>query len=186
MNPEQAGLHLLAQHDRLRAHLETCTRLARLTGFEAELDTALALLREALAAHNETETAIIGELLRGSPSWGKLLIDRMLEEHVAEHAAFWELLSGAPAEVALRIDELADELVAHMAAEERTFLAPGTLREDVIRARTRGPLGARSRWSGSRYAGCNRSESSCNARSSIAPRPGSARRSTSSARPAVS
>jgi len=145
MNPEQARLQLLAQHDRLRAHLETCTRLARLAGFEAELDAALASLREALAAHNEAETAIIGELLRGSPSWGKLLIDRMLEEHVAEHAAFWELLSGAPAEVALRIDELADELVAHMAAEERTFLAPGTLREDVIRARTHGPLITRSR-----------------------------------------
>ena len=103
MNPEQARLQLLAQHDRLRAHLETCTRLARLAGLEAELDAALASLREALAAHNEAETAIVGELFRGSPSWGQLLIDRMLEEHVAEHAAFWELLSGAPAEVALHM-----------------------------------------------------------------------------------
>jgi hypothetical protein len=56
----------------------------------------------------------------------------MLEEHVAEHAAFWELLSGTQAEVAERIGELAEELDAHMAAEERTFLSPVTLRDDVI------------------------------------------------------
>jgi iron-sulfur cluster repair protein YtfE (RIC family) len=141
MNPEQVRLQLLAHHTRLRAHLDTCTRLARLAGPgpDAALDAALALLREAFAAHNEAETAIIGELLHGPASWGKLLIDRMLEEHVAEHATFWELLSGTPAEVASRIDELADELEGHMAAEERTFLAPGTLREDVLRTRTGSP-----------------------------------------------
>jgi iron-sulfur cluster repair protein YtfE (RIC family) len=143
MNAEQTRLQLLAQHDRLRAHLETCTRLARFSGGDdlagSELDEALAALREELAAHNQAEAAIIGELLRGPAPWGKLLVDRMFEEHVAEHAAFWELLSGTRAEVAARIDELADELDAHMAAEERTFLAPGTLREDVLRVRTREP-----------------------------------------------
>jgi iron-sulfur cluster repair protein YtfE (RIC family) len=141
MTIELKRLQLLAQHDRLRAHLEACTRLAKLAGAgepaDAELDAALASLRDEFAAHNEAETAIIGELLRGPAAWGKLLIDRMFEEHVAEHAAFWELLSGTRAEVAARIEELADELDAHMAAEERTFLAPGTLREDVLRARTR-------------------------------------------------
>jgi hypothetical protein len=60
----------------------------------------------------------------------------MFEEHVAEHAAFWVLLSGTRAEVAARIEELADQLDAHMAAEERTFLAPATLRDDVLSART--------------------------------------------------
>ncbi|MEO8702775.1 MAG: hypothetical protein ABI867_22210 [Kofleriaceae bacterium] len=61
----------------------------------------------------------------------------MLEEHLAEHAAFWELLCGSRAEVAGRIEELAEELEAHMVAEERTFLSSATLREDVIRTRTR-------------------------------------------------
>jgi hypothetical protein len=78
------------------------------------------------------ETAVIVDLLQGPAAWGSLLIDRMLEEHVAEHAAFWELLSGTQAEVAERIGELAEELDAHMAAEERTFLSPVTLRDDVI------------------------------------------------------
>jgi hypothetical protein len=132
---------LLAQHDLLREHVQTCTRLAKL--YRAgecgarELDQGLEVLREAFAVHNEAETAAIRKLLHGPAAWGSLMIDRMLEEHLAEHAAFWELLSGTRVEVAARIDDLADELDAHMAAEERTFLAPATLRDDVIRTRTR-------------------------------------------------
>ena len=141
MTPEHARLELLAQHDRIRDLLATCTRLAKLyktneLGGE-ELDLALEALRGELAVHNATETAIVTRLLHGPAAWGALMIDRMLEEHVAEHAAFWQLLQGTRVEVAGRIDELADELDAHMAAEERTFLAPATLRKDVIQSRTR-------------------------------------------------
>jgi hypothetical protein len=139
MTPEHARLQLLSQHDRIRARLAICTRHAKLyqSGelVGAELDDALGLLRVELAAHNQAETAIITELLHGPAAWGKLMIDRMLEEHVAEHAAFWELLSGTRAEVAGRIDDLADELDAHMAAEERTFLSPAALRDDVVKSR---------------------------------------------------
>jgi hypothetical protein len=141
MNAETTRLLLLAQHDRLREHIGTCTRLARLyrlgqhTG--PELDTALEVLREEFALHNEVETGAIRRLLHGPAAWGSLLIDRMFEEHVGEHAAFWENMSGTREEIAARIDDLAEELDAHMAAEERTFLAPVTLREDVIRTRTR-------------------------------------------------
>jgi hypothetical protein len=145
MNAENTRLLLLAQHERLREHVQTCTRLASLVRLGdcagTELDVALEALREEFAAHNAAETAVIRELLRGPTAWSSLMIDRMLEEHVAEHAAFWELLSGTRAEVVRRIDDLADELDAHMAAEERTFLAPVTLRDDVIRVRTREPVG---------------------------------------------
>jgi len=141
MNAIDARTTLLAQHERLRHQLEICTRLARqLRAGEPvtiELDKALSELRDEFAEHNQAETAIIGTLLHGPAAWGSLLVDRMLEEHVAEHAAFWELLSGTHAEVAERIDDLAEELDAHMAAEERTFLSPLTLRDDVIRLRTR-------------------------------------------------
>jgi hypothetical protein len=64
-----------------------------------------------------------------------LLIDRMVEEHVAEHAVFIDLMTGGDAPD--RIDEIVELLDAHMAAEERTFLSPVTLRDDVIRARNR-------------------------------------------------
>jgi iron-sulfur cluster repair protein YtfE (RIC family) len=141
MNATEARTTLLAQHDAIRQKLETCTSLARLhrAGFEvsSELDAALERLRDDLAQHNQTETAIIGQLLQGPAAWGSLLIDRMLEEHVAEHAAFWDILSGTHVEIAERIDDLAEEIDAHMMAEERTFLSPVTLRDDVVRTRTR-------------------------------------------------
>ncbi|TMQ13139.1 MAG: hypothetical protein E6J90_12065 [Deltaproteobacteria bacterium] len=141
MNAQQARALLLAQHDRIREQLDICIRLSHaLHAGEAvtpELDAALAELRDEVAVHNRDETAIVAELLHGPAAWGSLMVDRMLEEHVAEHAAFWALLCGSQAEVAERITELADELDAHMAAEERTFLSPLTLRDDVIRTRTR-------------------------------------------------
>ena len=141
MNAQTIRLLLLAQHERLRERLEACTRLAKLYRLGQhvgpELDLALEALREDFAVHNEVEGTTIRRLLHGPAAWSSLLIDRMLEEHVAEHAAFWELLSGNRAEVVSRIDDLADELDAHMAAEERTFLAPAILRDDVLRVRTR-------------------------------------------------
>jgi hypothetical protein len=141
MTPETVRLHLLAQHERLRAHVATCTRLAKLyragEAAGADLDVALEALRDEFTAHNEAETSVIRQLLHGPAAWGSLMVDRMLEEHLAEHAAFWEMLEGTRAEIAERVDDLADELDAHMAAEERTFLAPATLRSDMIRVRTR-------------------------------------------------
>jgi iron-sulfur cluster repair protein YtfE (RIC family) len=141
MNPMDARTTLLAQHDQIRRLLEVCTGLARQhragQAVGPQLDAVLADLRERLSRHNQVETTIIGKLLHGPAAWGSLLVDRMLEEHVAEHAVFWEHLSGTYNEVAGRIDDLVEELEAHMAAEERTFLSPVTLREDVIRTRTR-------------------------------------------------
>jgi iron-sulfur cluster repair protein YtfE (RIC family) len=140
MNAEQTRRLLLSQHELLRGQFQTCTRLAKL--FRAghstgrELDEALEILRDGFNAHNQAESTVIRKLLSGPGARGSLLVDRMLEEHIAEHAAFWELLSGTHAEVSERIDELADELDAHMAAEERTFLAPATLGDQVIRTRT--------------------------------------------------
>ena len=141
MSAETTRLLLLGQHERLRIGLSTSVRLA--TRFRAdggggdELDLALEQLRGEFDVHNEAETAVIRQLLHGPAAWGSLLIDRMLEEHVAEHIAFCEMLAGTRDEIAARIEDLAEELEAHMAAEERTFLAPVTLRDDVLRVRTR-------------------------------------------------
>jgi iron-sulfur cluster repair protein YtfE (RIC family) len=136
MDVSAARKKLVAQHDCLRAHLDRCSGLARRLRcgerVHLELDAALADLRLDFADHNQTETALVRPLLHDSPNWGALLVDRMLEEHVAEHAAFWKLLAGTAADVAAHMDELVDELDAHMAAEERTFLSPAVLRSDVI------------------------------------------------------
>jgi iron-sulfur cluster repair protein YtfE (RIC family) len=141
MDADAARRMLVAQHDQLREHLDDCRVLARrlLEGepVHTELEAVLARLRHALAEHNATETSLVRPLLRGSPRWGALLVDRMHEEHVAEHAAFWDMLTGSLADVASRMDDLVDELDAHMAAEERTFLSPLVLQDDVIQRHRR-------------------------------------------------
>lgn len=136
MDVDAARRRLVAQHDRIRVHL---TRSAELAGrlrdgepVHVELDAALAELRSDLAAHNATEVDLIRPLLLDSPDWGSRLVDRMLQEHVAEHSTLWDLLVGSADEVAVHIDDLIDDLDAHLAAEERTFLSPHVLRQDVI------------------------------------------------------
>ncbi len=132
MDGDAARAKLMSQHQGIRTRLDRCTRLAHdvLAGVPIanELDVALSQLRNEFVAHNVTETALVRQLLRGLVDRGPLLIDRMLEEHLAEHAEFWEKLSGTASEVASRIDDLVEELEAHMAAEERTFLSPLVLR----------------------------------------------------------
>jgi hypothetical protein len=141
MDAHTARTRLIAQHDQLRGHLNHCRVLARrmLEGeaVHTELDEALAQLRHAFMQHNTTEVDLIGPLLQNSQEWGGQLVDRMLEEHLAEHTAFWEMLAGAVTDVASRMDDLVDELDAHMAAEERTFLSPLVLHEDVIQRHRR-------------------------------------------------
>ena len=136
MDPIHVRAKLLSQHERLRADLAECADLAR--GLRigepnvVELDAALTRLRLNFAEHNACESELVRPLLHRSPLWGSVLIDRMLEEHLAEHAAFWAMLSGSAVEVAEHMDDLVDELDAHMAAEERTFLSPGVLHEDAV------------------------------------------------------
>jgi len=140
MNAKEVRTQLLTQHELLRQELEDCIALARRARsgelVTRELDAALTQLRMDFSEHNEAETAIIRQLLQRSTAWETMLIDRMFEEHIGEHAVFWELLSGTRGEMIERIDELAEQLDAHMAAEERTFLSPATLRDDVIAQRT--------------------------------------------------
>jgi iron-sulfur cluster repair protein YtfE (RIC family) len=143
MDPSHARETLLAQHTNLRRALDRCSKLAhQLRGgapVRAQLDAALADLRRDFAEHNATETELVRPLLHGSPAWGAVLIDRMLEEHVGEHAAFWDHLARPVDDLAATMDELVEDLEAHMAAEERTFLSPLVLRDDVIRSRRAPP-----------------------------------------------
>ena len=137
MDAETAGQQLWAQHEQIRRHLAECSALGRRLRegepVAIELDAAVSRLRSAFDDHNTDETRLIRPLLEGSPDWGGRLLDRMIEEHLAEHAAFWQLLGESLDEVAARIDDLIDEIDAHMAAEERTFLSPFVLRSDVNR-----------------------------------------------------
>ncbi len=136
MDAAHARTTLLAQHDVIRHDMTSClaiaSRLRAGEAAEAELELALDRLRGDVAEHNKTESQMIRPLLEDGAEWGGQLLDRMLEEHFGEHAAMWRVMSAPAAVVAEHLLELAEELDAHMAAEERTFLAPHVLRADVI------------------------------------------------------
>jgi iron-sulfur cluster repair protein YtfE (RIC family) len=136
MKADAARKILVAQHARIRGDLNRCSALVRRLRdgepVNVELDQSLAQLRTDFEEHNMTETELIVPLLRDSSGWGTRLVDRMLEEHVAEHAAFWAQLGGSTDQLAACMTDLVEELDAHMAAEERTFLSPLVLREEVI------------------------------------------------------
>ena len=75
MNAERTRLMFLSQHDQLRAHIETASRLAALyrTGESSapELDLALDVLREELTAHDQMETVAIHRLMHGHTACGR-------------------------------------------------------------------------------------------------------------------
>jgi hypothetical protein len=56
----------------------------------------------------------------------------MMEEHRAEHAVIRAALTGTDRDVAHRVADLRELVEAHMAAEERTFLSRGVLRDDLV------------------------------------------------------
>ena len=125
MNAMDARTTLLVQHDLIRCLLWTCTQLAKrsLAGQEVtdELDDALARLCGEVAAHHRAEVAVLANPVE-ELSWETPA--HVLREQIAEHAALWDVLYATPAEDPDGVLEIADEIEAHMAAEERTFLAP--------------------------------------------------------------
>jgi len=136
MDANHARSLLITQHQAIRTRLATCLEIAKRLrtddADETELELELERMRAAVYEHNLSETELIRPLLAHAQRWGDQLIGRMIEEHLGEHVAMWTVLEQPARTVAFELEELADDLDAHMAAEERTFLAPNVLREDVI------------------------------------------------------
>jgi iron-sulfur cluster repair protein YtfE (RIC family) len=136
MDANHARTLLMTQHQAIRTSLAACLEIAKRlrTGDadETELELALEQMRADVYQHNLSESEVIRPMLSQAQRWGDLLIGRMIEEHLAEHVAMWTVLEQPARVVAFELEELAEDLDAHMAAEERTFLAPHVLREDVI------------------------------------------------------
>jgi hypothetical protein len=127
---------LLAEHDRLRRLLTDTAEVAvRVLAKERSLDhfeDLLAAVRSAFAEHNASEETLLEPILRLDLAWGPPRIARMLEEHGAEHTSFRAALERPALELAGEMSELVELIEAHMEAEERTFLSPGVLRDDLV------------------------------------------------------
>lgn len=136
MEPSVARARLLSQHEGLRGQLSTTMGLAERFRagalVEEELITALAALRDAFDQHNRFEESLLEPMLRATDSYGEVRVARMLGEHTEEHRAFMEFLGGAVADVVVGLADFVEEIAAHMEAEERTFLHPAVLRDDVV------------------------------------------------------
>ncbi len=142
MEAERIRSLLLDHHRSIRQHLANCLELAkghtRGEPVRARLESALDRLRDEMAQHNAVETALVRSVLTDAANWGAALIDRMVDEHAAEHRAFADWLAEPIAEIAERMPELVEEIEAHMAAEERTFLAPVVLDSETVARRSSG------------------------------------------------
>ena len=114
-----------------RAAEDAAHRLLTGTDDLAPFRLALTELRDAFAQHNISEEELLWHMLSDADAWGAARVRLMIEEHVGEHCAMRAALVDE-LDVASRMRDLAEELLAHMDAEERTFLDPSVLRDDII------------------------------------------------------
>jgi hypothetical protein len=131
--PSRLLADLTEQHAQLRKLMRRCELLADDVegGYTEErvLWAASDELRQALDAHNRCEERMLEPALRELDAFGDVRIEQMIREHVAEHQAMNDQLDAGTID-ALRAAILF--LRAHLDSEERSFVSPRVLRDDVI------------------------------------------------------
>jgi hemerythrin-like domain-containing protein len=140
MDPSVARARLLEQHQGLRDRLELVHGLVRqYASGEAvaeALGAAVAGVATAFDEHNAFEETLLTPMLAATDGFADVRIARMVGEHTEEHRAFSAFLASPLSEVATGWADFAEEIAAHMEAEERTFLHPWVLRDDLVTADT--------------------------------------------------
>ncbi|MEZ4399552.1 MAG: hemerythrin domain-containing protein [Kofleriaceae bacterium] len=132
MDPAAARTELLAQHHALRHHLRAVRAAALAAAGEDHLISALAELSVALTEHNAAEEALLAPLLPDTDAFGEVRLARMRTEHAQEHGAIIAFLERPLDQVVAGLDDFVEQILAHMDAEERTFLHPNVLRDDLV------------------------------------------------------
>jgi hypothetical protein len=134
---------LMRQHDQLRHLLAACQASSASASDLDSLVERVHALATAFEAHNTYEEAELRSLLLEADAFGEVRVQQMLADHVAEHATLRTTLSAAAAattlaEAARHVGAAATMLRDHLAAEEKQFLNPRVLRDDVVVADTTG------------------------------------------------
>jgi len=131
--PSDVLAQLLAQHKELRALMDRCEAMASPLADDdtmaLDLTREVTRLRLALAAHNQLEETVLRPALSAADSFGEVRIDQMVDHHVAEHDTLRGQLDR------LRVGDLRVTIASlrrHLELEERTFLSPRVLRDDVV------------------------------------------------------
>jgi len=129
----RALVELLAEHDALRELMRHCEALAdELDDGRIEpacLASEVTRLRIAFDAHNRYEEQFLRPVLGDIDAFGEVRLDRMVADHVEEHGLVRAGLDGnVTDELRLTLDRLRN----HLAMEERDFLSPKVLRDDLV------------------------------------------------------
>ena len=129
----QALTELLAQHDEIRRMMHRCELLAdELDAGKlepGELLREVARLRVAFDTHNKFEEQLLRPILRDADAFGDVRIEHMIDDHVGEHRA---VRAGLSSPVTTELRATIDRLRGHLAAEERYFLSPSVMRDDLV------------------------------------------------------
>jgi len=137
--PSQALSTLAAQHRQLREMIAYCEDLAN--GLDvgrvdpAQVLRAVAILRETFDAHNELEEKLLPPVMIDTAWLGAVRVSRMIEDHVEEHGALTRELEITTTTTASssssELRSVLASLRAHLDSEERYFLSPKVLRDDL-------------------------------------------------------
>jgi iron-sulfur cluster repair protein YtfE (RIC family) len=124
---------LVAQHAGLRGRIDRCEQLA--DGLDTgQIDASplvreVAELRAAFDAHNQYEERLLHPLLLDANWLGAVRVSRMVEDHIEEHRALRRELD---TRVSAELRRVLAILRTHLDTEERYFLTPKILRDDLV------------------------------------------------------
>lgn len=132
---------LLRQHAELRdlsALVATTSERARNDVLAlAELRALLRQLYDGVRTHNAYEDAQLETILPGIDSWGPVRRELMVTRHRDEHMAILRAIeiatiASSAATIAESTADVLRELSTHMEREEKEFLGPDVLRDDLV------------------------------------------------------
>ena len=128
MNRTDILTKLLGQHATLRALMDECDRLIAAAAV-VEVERVIARLSVAFDAHNHFEESVLEPILIDIDAFDAVRLARMLSDHESEHRTLHERLG------ALEPGTVRDMLATlrhHLEAEERYFLSPRVVRDDLV------------------------------------------------------
>ena len=136
--PSHVYARLAAEHARIRAAIVELEQLCVELDAERAVELATRLSRFAvlIASHNANEEAALRALLSTVDAFGPERVERMIGDHAAEHTAMRQMLVPLgkldPVPLAAGTRHLIDVVRRHLEEEERSFLNPRVLRDDVV------------------------------------------------------
>jgi hypothetical protein len=135
--PSEVRRALLGEHARISTLITELEDLAERVSAGEDLGrrfpAVAAQLERALERHNEAEEVALAPFLGQADAWGPLRVAGLLEEHKQEHTSLRAVLVDPDVRrLARAVPRFAADLREHIAHEERTFLEPELLRDDII------------------------------------------------------